>query len=84
VVGTAGLPGATEGVILNVTAVDPDIGGFLTVYPCGPQPATSNLNYRARETRPNLVDSKVTGGAVCVVSERPTYVIVDLMGYYQP
>jgi hypothetical protein len=84
VVGTAGLPGATEGVILNVTAVDPDIGGFLTVYPCGPQPATSNLNYRAHETRPNLVDSKVTGGAVCVVSERATYVIVDLMGYYQP
>jgi hypothetical protein len=84
VVATAGgvVPGNAESALLNVTAVGPSGTGFLTVYPCGPRPVASNLNYTAGQVRPNLVDATLSGGNVCLVSSQPTHVIVDPNAYY--
>lgn len=81
-------PGAVEAgataVALNVTVTGPEADGFLTVWPCGvDRPTTSNLNFRAGQTVPNLVISRIgTGGAVCIASSATTHVIADLSGWY--
>ena len=42
--------------MLNVTVTQPKAAGYLTVYPHGsPLPHTSNVNFVAGETIPNMV-----------------------------
>src|SRR5262245_10289318 len=57
VAGPGGVPDMGAGaVVLNVTVTQPKAGGYVTVYPDGtPRPATSNLNFLAGQTIPNLV-----------------------------
>ncbi len=76
------MPASNVGaVVLNVTVASPQTGGFVTVFPDGvARPSTSNLNFRAGETFPNLVIVKVgsdgevdffngTGGTVRLVAD---------------
>lgn len=84
VVNRAGvLPGATT-VVLNVTAVGPSAGGFLTVFPCGEaRPNASNLNYTAGDVIPNAVLARVgASGTVCLYSSAATDLLVDVSGYF--
>ncbi len=87
VLGAGGVPASgVEAVVLNVTVTQPKVGGFVTVYPDGvTRPTTSNLNYVAGQTIPNLViapvgaDGKVdlyngSGGTVQIVA--------DVSGYF--
>jgi hypothetical protein len=81
---TSGVPASATAVALNVTAVAPPAPGYLTVYPCDrPLPLASNVNYVAGAARPNLAVVRV-GAAddVCVVSEWPTDIVVDLAGWF--
>lgn len=75
-------------VALNVTVVDPEGAGFVTVYPCGAaQPTASNLNYvpGVGVVVPNAVMAKVgTAGQVCVFVSASTHVIVDVNGFFPP
>jgi uncharacterized protein (DUF1501 family) len=81
-----GIPASgVEAVVINVTAVSPTAAGFLTVWPSGEAtPATSNLNFVAGKTVPNLVVSKVgSDGAICIYNDSgTTNVLVDVVGYY--
>jgi hypothetical protein len=77
-----GLPGGADSAILNVTAVNPSQSGFVSIWPCGPWPGTSNLNFTAGEVRPNQVDARLTSGRVCVLSNTSTDVVIDLLGWY--
>jgi hypothetical protein len=80
--GSGGVPASGVGaVVLNVTVTDPQVEGYLTVYPDGvARPVTSNLNFSKDETIPNLVvarvgsDGKVdfyngSGGTVQIVGD---------------
>jgi dienelactone hydrolase len=69
-------------VVANVTVVDPDGPGFLTVYPCGGQrPVTSNLNFALGDVVANLTIARPgAGGGVCAVASAPTHVVVDVQG----
>ncbi len=51
---------------------------------CGqPQPHTSNLNFTAGQTIPNLVIAGVgTSGKIGLASLSPTHVVADLAGWY--
>lgn len=82
--GRASLPPSPTTVVLNVTAVSPSGGGYVTVYPCGaPIPNASNLNFSAAEVIPNLVIAKVgTGTKVCFVSSVETDLLVDVSGSF--
>jgi Fibronectin type III domain len=84
IAGRAGVPLSAATVVLNVTAVNPGGGGFVTVFPCGQQvPQASNLNYQAGDVVPNAVLAKVgTGGKVCFYSYAETDLLVDVGGYF--
>jgi len=90
VTGQGGVPSSgVSAVVLNVTVTNPTSAGYLTVYPTGvTQPTTSNLNFTAGETVPNLVEVLLgTGGQVTVIggfSGEPwstTDVIFDVAGW---
>ncbi|MBV8303634.1 MAG: S8 family serine peptidase, partial [Acidimicrobiia bacterium] len=86
VAGAGGVPasGATA-VVLNVTAVGPSAGSFLTVYPSDVgRPLASNLNFAPGENIPNLVVVKVGGdGNVIFYNDQGTVdIVADVVGYY--
>jgi PKD repeat protein len=73
-------------VVLNVTVTNPTAASFLTVYPDGSdRPATSNLNFTAGQTVPNLVTVPVgADGKVDFYNHVGTVdVIADVQGYYR-
>jgi Right handed beta helix region len=85
VAGKGGVPASAQAVVVNVTAVSATAGGVLTVYPDGAtRPGTSNLNYGADQTTPNLVTTEMTDGKIRIhVNESgTTHILVDLQGYY--
>ncbi|MEP6296630.1 MAG: hypothetical protein ABJ382_04840, partial [Ilumatobacter sp.] len=80
--GVGGIPATAVGAVLNVTAVAPSDGGFLTVFPCGqPQPGASNVNFRAGQNVANAVVATLgERGDICVFSSAETHLIVDVSG----
>jgi hypothetical protein len=91
IAGTGGVPamGASippKAVVLNVTAVGPTSAGYLTVWPdlVTPRPVTSDLNFAAGQTVPNLVVVQLgTNGKIDVYNAfGSTHVLIDVMGWY--
>lgn len=84
VAGRVGIPSGTASVILNVTVTGASAEGFVTVYPCdAARPTSSNLNYTAGQTVPNLVIARLDGaGRVCLFNGGPTHLVVDVAGYF--
>lgn len=86
VTGVGGLPASASAVVLNVTAVAPSAGGFLTVYPSGvARPLASSLNFLASQIVPNAVVAELgANGAIEVYNGSPgcTHVVVDVVGYF--
>jgi hypothetical protein len=71
--------------MLNVTAILPDIAGYVTVYPCGTLPPTSSVNPVPGATRPNTVTVALSGNkSVCLYASTGVDVIVDVFGYMAP
>ena len=69
-------------VVANVTVVDPDGPGFLTVYPCGSTPPfTSNLDFIKGEVVANLTVARPSATGVCAIASAPTHVVVDVQGH---
>jgi len=84
VTGKANVPSTVGAVIMNVTVTEASAGGFLTVYPCGnpPNPLTSNVNYTAGQTVPNLVIAPVSAfGTVCFYAQGTTHVLADISAW---
>ncbi|MEV8096038.1 N-acetylmuramoyl-L-alanine amidase [Kitasatospora sp. NPDC085879] len=84
--GSTGVPASATAVILNVTAVAPSAGSFVTVYPDGqPRPVASNLNFTAGQTVPNLVVVPVVNGRVNLYNRAGSVdLLADVSGYYAP
>ena len=85
--GAGGIPASgVAAVVLNVTATGPANSGFLTVYPDGAsRPTTSNLNFSAGETVPNLVIAPVgADGKVDIFNGSPgtVQVLADVSGWF--
>lgn len=85
VAGRCNIDAGASAAYLNVTAVNTEDFGFLTVWPCDePRPIASNVNYGPGQISPNAVLSKVSldgSGQVCIFSLARTDVIVDVNGY---
>lgn len=90
VAGAGPLPATgTDAVALNVTVVNPAVGGYVTVYPSGiAKPTVSNLNFPAGTTIPNTVIVKVgvdgyvnltngSGGTVDLIADVEGYFSID-------
>jgi len=83
--GASNVPAGSAAVVMNVTATGSSAGSFVSVWPTGAvQPASSNLNFGAGETIPNLVTVKLgTGGKVSFATATGSVDIVgDVVGYY--
>lgn len=86
VTGRGGVPGQVGAVVLNVTVVDPQAPGFVTVFPCGGNPPNaSNINFVAGQTIPNNVIVKADDrGRVCIFSSATTHLLADVNGSFPP
>ena len=80
--GRGGVADGAASVVLNVTAVNPDERGFVTIHPGGTRPLASSLNYSsAGVTVGNEVVAKLSAsGSVCIYSFAET----ALYGYLYP
>ena len=87
VAGSNDVPSTAVGVMANLTVTGPSNSGYLVAWPTGsPRPGTSNLNFSAGQTVPNLASVRLgTGGRITIaLSGGSADVIVDLSGYYVP
>lgn len=84
VAGQRGVPASTKSVSFNVTAgADDNIGGYITAYPCGGQPPTSNVNFGAGQVVANGgMVALSASGSLCIISSVPVHVIVDVNGWW--
>ncbi|NNE11572.1 MAG: hypothetical protein HKN41_04920 [Ilumatobacter sp.] len=82
IAGRNGVPGSAGAAYLNVTATEPDGAGHLTVYPCGPLPFASTVNYnRAGQTVADLALTDLSSrGTVCIAASTATHVVIDSSG----
>ncbi len=71
-------------VALNVTALDSNDAGFITVWPCDKaEPATSNLNFAAKQIIPNAVVTRISAdGYICLKASAAVGVLVDTSGWF--
>jgi hypothetical protein len=81
---TSGVPTTANGVVVTFTIVAPQSGGFATLWPGGPIPSTSNINFVAGQ---NIATTAIVGcgalATVLVLSNTVTDFIIDVSGYYQ-
>jgi hypothetical protein len=86
VVGRGGVAATgVAAVALNVTVTQPSAPGYITAWPAGTdRPLSSNLNFVAGQTIPNLVISKVgTNGSVALYnSNGNTHLVADVAGWF--
>lgn len=78
-------PGASGSVLLNTTATNTTVPGYLAVWPQGYSlPLASNLNFLPQQTVPNLVLSRVgaAGGVSIFNSSGTTDVVADVAGWF--
>jgi hypothetical protein len=81
------IPIGATAVVMNVTVVEGEagnVGGYVTVYPCGTRPTASNLNFSQGQTIPNAVTTAIsTSGHVCFYVYGKANLLADIVGYYQ-
>jgi hypothetical protein len=85
VTGHGGIPTTqVSAVVLEITVVNPDTPGHITVFPADQSPpVASAVNFRASETVANQVIVPVDdAGRVSLTVSTPTKVAVDVSGYY--
>ncbi len=85
VTGRDGIPVTASAVVVNITAVGPSAGTYVTAYPAGaPLPNASTLNLSAGEVRPNLTIVKLgAGGKISLYNAQGnTDLLGDVIGWY--
>jgi sugar lactone lactonase YvrE len=87
ITGREGISATATAVVLNVTATGGSTNSFLRLYPTGAaRPDTSNVNFAAGQTIPNLVTVKLgAGGRVTFYNNvGAADVIADVVGTFDP
>ncbi len=71
-------------VVLNVTVTNPSTFSYLTVFPDGSAPLSSDLNFVPGQTVPNMVVVKVASDGSIKLFNAAGSVdgVVDLVGWY--
>jgi hypothetical protein len=82
IAGERGVPADTKAVSVNLTATAALAGSYLTAYPCGARPDTSNVNIVPwQQVAANGAMVKLSsGGELCVFALNDVHVIVDING----
>ncbi len=84
VAGHRGIPADATAVTVNLTATDATQGSYLTAFPCGERPNTSNVNIVPWQTvsANGAMVQLSKNGELCVFALNPMHVIVDISGVY--
>ena len=81
---SSGVPTTANAVLINLTIAGPQGGGFASVWPSGPFPGTSNINFTPGQ---NIAATATVGcgpgASILVMSNTVTDFIIDVSGYYQ-
>ncbi|MEJ8643418.1 hypothetical protein WKI68_22480 [Streptomyces sp. MS1.HAVA.3] len=84
--GNGGIPAGITAVVLNVTVTDTRSDGHIIAFPEGTErPTTSNVNFKAGQTVPNLVIVPVGKNGYVELANRssmPVNLIADVTGYF--
>ncbi len=83
------VPAGSTGVLLNVTALQPEAGGFVSIRPgsASGEPSASNLNFIAGQTVPNAVTTALApDGTIDIwygsgTSGTRTGILIDIVGF---
>ena len=82
VAGRGNVPANATAAFFNVTVVNPSAAGFITLYPCGTRPTTSNVNHTAGVVRANNAMTQLSAnGTVCIYSKAAADVVLDVTGW---
>lgn len=85
---TQTVPSGAGAVVLNVTAINPDGPGYLSVLPGNQSPAapgSSNLNFSGGVVIPNLVIVQLPlNGSINLYANTGVDVVIDVAGYFSP
>jgi hypothetical protein len=81
--GVDGIPDTATAVVVNLTATQAGVSGYVTAFPCGGSaPLVSNLNFTPNAIVANMAIVKLSaGGQVCFVSNTDVDVIADVTAY---
>lgn len=81
--GVGGVPSTALAAIVNLTATESTMPGFVTAWPCdAPRPLASNLNYFPGQNVANFAIVRLAAdGSLCLASNAPVHAIVDVAGY---
>lgn len=85
IAGVRGVPKDAKAVSVNVTAVQADTTTFVTAFPCGTRPGTSNLNlipWQGVAANGAMVQLS-SAGELCIYVDRPAHVVVDINGIWR-
>lgn len=86
IAGTAGIPAGVTAVALNITATNTAAAGHVIAYAADKErPATSNVNFTAGQTVPNLAIVPVSEDGYVELANRSTGtvdLIADVTGYF--
>ena len=85
VLGRKGVPASgVSAVVLNVTATEATAAGYITAWPDGTRPTTSNLNVvTVGQTIANQVVIPVgTDGSIRLFTQTGTHLVADVTGWY--
>jgi hypothetical protein len=80
-----GAPSTAQAYALNATVVPAGILQYLTLWPNGQAlPVVSTLNADATAVTSNMALLPTTDGSVNAYASQPTYLILDIAGYFAP
>ncbi len=88
IAGKCGVPASAKAIAVNVTVTQPNAPGDLRLYPGGPLPPVSTINFRTTQTRANgAVSALSAAGELFVRGDQPAgktvHLILDVVGYFQ-
>lgn len=83
IAGRGDVPADATSVIMNITAIQPEANGFVTVYRCDEdRPTASSLNYSTGTNLGNEIVAGLAGdGTVCFFTSGSTHLTVDVVAY---
>ena len=83
VAGARGIASDAKAVSANITVVGAYGPGYVTVWQCGTQPGTSNVNYQIYAAIANGAQLPLSSsGKLCVYVSSTTHVIIDVNGWW--